>query len=99
MQFDFDGEQLDDSQLIDILWNLIGGGVDTTTSLTSLSLLHLGTHPELRRALIERPALYRTAADEFLRYFSVNKQLSRTVSKDTELCGQRLRRNDRVLIS
>src|SRR6478672_8440052 len=83
VQFEFDGKRLDDNQLVDILWNLIGGGVDTTTSLTSLSLLHLGTHPELRRQLIERPALYRTAADEFLRYFSVNKQLSRTVSPDT----------------
>jgi cytochrome P450 len=99
VQYDFDGKRLDDNQLIDILWNLIGGGVDTTTSLTALSLLHLGTHPDLRRQLIDRPQLYRTAADEFLRYFSVNKQLSRTVSRDTELCGQQLRRNDRVLIS
>ncbi len=49
VQFDFEGKRLDDSQLIDILWNLIGGGVDTTTSLTSLSLLHLGTHPNLRQ--------------------------------------------------
>ena len=99
VQFEFDGKRLDDKQLIDILWNLIGGGVDTTTSLTALSLLHLGTHPDLRRQLIDRPALYRTAADEFLRYFSVNKQLSRTVSRDTVLAGQQLRRNDRVLIS
>jgi cytochrome P450 len=99
VQFEFDGMRLDDSQLVDILWNLIGGGVDTTTSLTALSLLHLGTHPGLRAQLIAQPTLYRTAADEFLRYFSVNKQLSRTVSRDTELCGQRLRRNDRVLIS
>jgi cytochrome P450 len=99
VQYDFDGERLDDKQLIDILWNLIGGGVDTTTSLTSLSLLHLGTHPELRRQLIDDPALYRSAADEFLRYLSVNKQLSRTVSRDTVLCGQRLRANDRLLIS
>ena len=44
VQFEFDGKRLDDNQLIDILWNLIGGGVDTTTSLTALSLLHLGTH-------------------------------------------------------
>ena len=43
--------------------------------------------------------MYRSAADEFLRYFSVNKQLSRTVSRDTVLCGQQLRRNDQVLIS
>lgn len=99
VQFEFDGRRLDDNQLIDILWNLIGGGVDTTTSLTALCLLHLGTHPDLRRQLIDCPDLYRTAADEFLRYFSVNKQLSRTVSRDTVLAGQQLRRNDRVLIS
>ncbi|MDT5161961.1 MAG: hypothetical protein QOC90_2271, partial [Mycobacterium sp.] len=99
VQYDFDGKRLDDNQLIDILWNLIGGGVDTTTSLTALSLLHLGTHPDLRQQLIEHPELYRTAADEFLRYCSVNKTLSRTVSRDTELGGQQLRRNDQVLIS
>ena len=99
VQFDIDGKRLDDTALLDILWNLIGGGVDTTTSLTALSLLHLGTHPDLRRQLIDRPELYRSAAEEFLRFFSVNKQLSRTVSRDTVLAGQQLRRNDRLLIS
>ncbi|RDH77516.1 cytochrome P450 [Mycolicibacterium moriokaense] len=99
VQFEFDGKRLDDNQLLDILWNLIGGGVDTTTSLTALSLLHLGTHRDLRRQLIDHPELYRSAADEFLRYFSVNKQLSRTVSRDTVLCGQQLRRNDQLLVS
>jgi cytochrome P450 len=99
VQFDVDGTRLNDQQLLDILWNLIGGGVDTTTSLTALSLLHLGTHPDLRRQLIADPQLYRTAAEEFLRYLSVNKQLSRTVSRDTKLGGQQLRANDRVLIS
>jgi len=97
--FDIDGQRLTDTQLLDILWNLIGGGVDTTTSLTALSLLHLGTHRELRSTLIDRPELYRSAAEEFLRFFSVNKQLSRTVSRDTVLAGQPLRRNDRLLIS
>jgi cytochrome P450 len=99
VQFEFAGTRLSDSQLLDILWNLIGGGVDTTTSQTALSLLHLGTHPELRQQLIERPELYPTAADEFLRYFSVNQQLSRTVTRDILLGGQPLRRNDRVVIS
>jgi cytochrome P450 len=99
VRFEFDGRRLDDAQLLDILWNLIGGGVDTTTSLTALSLLHLGTHPDLRQRLIDRPQLYPTAADEFLRYFSVNQQLSRTVTRDVVLGGQQLRRNDRVIIS
>jgi cytochrome P450 len=99
VQFEFDGKRLDDAQLLDILWNLIAGGVDTTTSQTALSLLHLGTHPDLRQQLIDRPELYDTAADEFLRYYSVNQQLSRTVTRDIVLGGQQLRRNDRLIIS
>ena len=99
IQFEFDGQRLDDGQLLNILWNLIAGGVDTTTSQTALTLLHLGTHPELRRQLIAHPELHRTATDEFLRYFSVNQQLSRTVTRDVVLGGQHLRRNDRVIIS
>jgi cytochrome P450 len=99
VQLEFDGMRLDDAQVLNILWNLIGGGVDTTTSLVGLSLLHLGTHPELRQRLHGQPELYRTATDEFLRYFSVNRQLSRTVTRDVVVHGQHLRRNDRVIIS
>src|SRR5215472_16980461 len=93
IQLEFDGQRLTDEQLLNILWNLIAGGVDTTTSQTALTLLHLGTHPDLRRQLIDHPELYRTATDEFLRYFSVNRSLSRTVTQDVELGGQQLRRN------
>jgi cytochrome P450 len=99
IQFEFDGQRLTDEQLLNILWNLIGGGVDTTTSQTALTLLHLGIHPQLRQQLIDHPELYRTATDEFLRYFSVNQQLSRTVTRDVEINGQQLRRNDQVIIS
>jgi cytochrome P450 len=99
IQFEFDGRRLDDAQLLNILWNLIAGGVDTTTSQTALTLLHLGTHPELRRQLIDHPELHRSATDEFLRYFSVNQQLSRTVTRDIVVGGQHLRRNDRVVVS
>ncbi len=99
IQFEFDGQRLSDEQLLNIIWNLIAGGVDTTTSQTALTLLHLGTHPQLRRQLIDHPELYRTATDEFLRYFSVNQQLSRTVTRDVTVGGQQLRRNDRVVIS
>jgi cytochrome P450 len=99
IQFEFDGKRLDDAQLLNILWNLIAGGVDTTTSQTALTLRHLGTHPELRQQLIDQPELFRTATDEFLRYFSVNTSLSRTVARDVDLGGQHLRKNDKVIIS
>ncbi len=99
IQFEFDGKRLDDAQLLNILWNLIAGGVDTTTSQTALTLRHLGTHPDLRQQLRDHPELYRTATDEFLRYFSVNRTLSRTVTRDVELNGQHLRKNDKLIIS
>jgi cytochrome P450 len=99
IQVEFDGKRLGDAQLLNILWNLIAGGVDTTTSQTALTLRHLGTHPELRQQLIGHPEVLRAATDEFLRYFSVNQQLSRTVTRDVVVGGQSLRRNDRVIIS
>lgn len=99
LQFEYENQRLTDEQLLNIIWNLIGGGVDTTTSQTALTLLHLGTHPEIRQQLIDHPELYRTATDEFLRYFSVNQQLSRTVTKDVTLNGQHLKANDKLIIS
>ncbi len=94
-----DGGELTDDELVAILFNLVGGGLDTTTGLTSLALYHLDEHPELRRQLIDHPELLPTATEEFLRYFSVNETLARTVTKDVELGGQQLARGDFVLFS
>lgn len=94
-----DGRALSDDELRSVLWNLVGGGLDTTTSLTSLTLHHLDQHPDLRRQLIERPELHDGATEEFLRFFSVNESLTRTVTRDVELGGQQLRRGDHLLIS
>jgi cytochrome P450 len=99
VQLELEGSPLTDEQVLNILNNLVGGGVDTTTSLTGWALYHMTVHPELRSQLIERPDLYVTAADEFLRYTSVNQTLTRTVTKDVVVEDHLLRRNDRVLIS
>lgn len=96
---DDDGRPVDDDTVSAILWNLVGGGLDTTTSLTSLSLHYLATHPDLKKQLIEQPELLPTATEEFLRYFSVNETLTRTVTRETELDGQRMCPGDVVLLS
>lgn len=94
-----DGEPLDDAAVTAVLWNLVGGGLDTTASLTSLSLLHLAQHPDQRQRLADEPDLMPAATEEFLRFFSVNESLSRTVACDTELGGMPLAAGDRVLFS
>lgn len=94
-----DGRHLREDELIGVLWNLIGGGLDTTTSLTSLSLYHLDAHHDLRQRLIDEPELMASATEEFLRFTSVNETLSRTVTKDVELGGQQLSRGDFLIVS
>ncbi len=77
-----------DGELQSVLWNLIGGGLDTTTSLTALSLHHLDAPPATSAArLVAEPGLLGPATEEFLRYFSVNETLTRTVTRDAELAA------------
>lgn len=96
---DEEGHALDDDTVSSILWNLVGGGLDTTTSLTSLSLYHLATHPELRARLVGDLDLLPTATEELLRHFCVNETLTRTVTRPAELGGQELSPGDVVLLS
>ncbi len=93
------GRPLRDDELIGVLWNLIGGGLDTTTSLTSLALYHLDRRPDLRQRLIDEPDLMAPATEEFLRFTSVNEMLTRTVAADAELGGQTLHRGDFLMMS
>ncbi len=99
VETEVEGRRLTDEEIGAVLWNLVGGGLDTTTSLTSLSLHYLASDVELRERLIAEPELIPSATEEFLRYFSVNETLTRTVTEDTVLGGQQLRRGDVVLIS
>ena len=94
-----DGRPLTDAELQGVLWNLIGGGLDTTTSLTALALHHLDAHPDQRARLAADPALLEPATEEFLRYFSVNETLTRTVAQDVDLGGQRLCRGEHLMLS
>lgn len=90
---------LTDEQVAGVMWNLVAGGIDTTTALVSWALHHLGTRPEDRQRLIDDPGLMPWAIEEFLRYFSPSESLTRTVARDVELGGRRLRRGDRVWLS
>jgi cytochrome P450 len=96
---EIEGKRLDNDELMAVLWNLIGGGLDTTTSLTSLALVHLAQHPDLRRRLAGDPELLQPACEEYLRWTTVAETLSRTCTRDTELGGQALKRGDFVIVS
>jgi cytochrome P450 len=78
---------------------LISGGVGTTASLVSQTLVHLYQHPDQRARLAANPELLDRAVEEFLRVFSPTQALARTVTHDIEFHGCPMREGDRVLLA
>lgn len=63
------GEKLDDVECINLVFNILAGGVDTTQSQLAHTVRLLAEHPEQWRALRERPdELADAAVEEGLRY-------------------------------
>lgn len=94
-----DGRALTDDEVTGAMWNLVAGGIDTTTALVSWGLHHLGTTPADRDRLIADPSRIPLAVEEFLRFYSPNESLTRTATRDVELGGRQITRGDVVFIS
>ncbi len=93
------GAPFTDSDIQGTLTLLIGGGFDTTTSLTSHALDWLEQHPAERRRLREDPGLMETATEEFVRYATPAQGGGRTITQDCVFGGQQFRRGERVFMS
>ena len=96
---DIDGEPITDDAAYSVIELLISGGVGTTASLVSQTLVHLSEHPDQRSRLIEQPELLERAVEEFLRAFSPTQALARTVTEDIEFRGCPMKKGDRVLLA
>jgi cytochrome P450 len=94
-----DGEPLTETQIKDLSFNILAGGVDTTTALTSSTLVHLGRHPQDRQKLIDNPDLLPFACEEFMRYFSPIPALCRTALSDTDVNGWKIGKGERVMLA
>jgi cytochrome P450 len=93
-----DGRPLSDDEILSIAKLIVGGGMDTTTSLTGQTLVYLSAHPEQRQRLIDEPELLVPATDEFLRVFAPSQSMGRTVTTDVEFAGCPMHKGERVLL-
>jgi len=73
-------------------------GIDTTWSSIGSALLHLATHPEDRRRLVEEPELIPTAIEEFLRAYSP-VTMARVAKHDTMLGDREVKAGERVILT
>ena len=74
------------------------GGDETTRHVISGGMLALLDRPDELAALAADPAMLPVAVEELLRWVSPVKNMSRTVTADVELRGQRLREGDQVML-
>ena len=73
-------------------------GNETTRNAISRGMLALMQRPEEQERLRAHPELLPTAADEILRWSTPVRVLRRTLVRDAELRGKRLREGDSVLL-
>ncbi len=93
-----DGDRLDEHEVIMESLLLLVGGDESTRHVMSGGMELLCAHPDERARLIADPGLLPTAVEEMLRYVSPVKNMTRTLTRDAELCGQPLRAGDKALL-
>lgn len=92
----FEGRLLTDDEVLGYCNNILAGGVDTTTALTTNVLAYLWRNPGEKQRLIDDPALLPTAREEFVRFFAPQHAVARNCTRDTEVGGVAIAAGDRV---
>jgi len=85
---EIDGEPITDKVMVDIVWQLLLGGFETTGSLLANVFWYLDDHRDEHDSLVRDDAFLRTATEEFVRWVSPVVALARTGRQRMELEGQ-----------
>ena len=93
-----DGEPLTATDFDNYFLLLVIAGNETTRHTISQSMLALIQHPEQLRTLQERPELIPAAVEEFLRWASPVYHFRRTATRDVELGGKQIKKDDKVVM-
>lgn len=93
-----DGDALTDEELLQESLLILIGGDETTRHVMTGGLEQLILHPGEKQKLIDDPSKIEVAVEEMIRWVSPIVNMNRTVTRDTELHGEKLREGDRVLL-
>jgi cytochrome P450 family 142 subfamily A polypeptide 1 len=95
---EFDGDRLDDQQIISESLLILLGGDETTRHVISGGAYQLLAERDRWEALREDRSLLPTAIEEMLRWVSPIKNMARTATVDVELGGQTIPAGEQVLL-
>jgi cytochrome P450 len=91
---EIDGRPLSTAEAVGYCLALLVAGNETTRQLVSGSVLALSEHPEQRDRLASDPSGMERAVEECLRWVTPIQTFGRTVTRDTEVGGTRVRAGD-----
>ena len=95
---ELDGDRLNDEEILQESLLILIGGDETTRHVMTGGLEALIRNPEQKRKLIEDPSKIETAVEEMLRWVTPIQNMNRTLTRDYELRGQKMREGERVLL-
>jgi cytochrome P450 len=93
-----DGRALTDSEQMMMVMNLLGGGLETTTSALGSMVYHLARRPELRRRLDADRGLIPAAVEEFLRLDAPAPGVGRTSTCPVSMGQVTIAPDERVIL-
>jgi cytochrome P450 family 142 subfamily A polypeptide 1 len=93
-----DGHKLNDEEILQESLLILIGGDETTRHVMSGGLEQLMLHPDQKQKLVDDPSKIVVAVEEMIRWVSPIVNMNRTLTRDTELHGEKLSEGDRVLL-
>lgn len=93
------GELIEDFEALSYYVTVATAGHDTTAASIAGGLLALIEHPQEMQKLRDNPELFKTAADEIMRWVAPVKHFFRTATQDIELRGRHIKAGDSVLVA
>jgi cytochrome P450 len=96
---EIDGDRLSEREIVLTTATFVMAGVESLSSFMTMFALNLHDHPDARRRIVADPRLIEPAIEESLRFNTSAQRFKRTVMRDTELHGQRLKIGDKVALA
>lgn len=92
------GDRLSDVECINLVFNVLVGGVDTSQSQLAHAVRLLAEHPDQWALLAEDPSLAERAVEEALRYEPITPFTARILIEDVEFRGVRFPEGTVVMV-
>jgi len=96
---EIDGEKLLDREVRMTVTTLLMAGIESLSGFMSMFAYNLATFPDARRALVDDPSLIPDAVEESLRFNTSAQRFKRCLTRDVELHGQAMKKDDFVCLA